>query len=67
MRKRLKILLEIASEIVNYARHNCAVCGSKVDRSEKYYIAVTSFRMVHAYHLDTPQNMNPGKIDAVFR
>lgn len=67
MTSRLRIMLEIGMEIVNYARHKCAVCGLKVDRGEKYYVAVTSFRMIHSYHLDSSQNVIMGGIDAVFR
>lgn len=36
---------------IHYLQHKCAICGIKIGKEEQYYIALTSFNMIHAHHL----------------
>lgn len=37
--------------LIHYLQHKCAICGIKIGKEERYYVALTSFNMIHAYHL----------------
>ena len=37
---------------IHCLQHKCAICGIKIGKEERYYVALTSFNMIHAYHLE---------------